>query len=227
MEDYHIPVLRMKFEDAQNIIINYLQSDAFKQSEDAESTQKSVPTLVEINRAGYITDCSQEGDVGHYYNKLINMYTEYKERAFVYGLMKKEHGEKFIKKMNNNTNKIAFEMKHIKDGTEIFNPISVTCARDGPQLPISSEWETSTNMWAQAPHYCVINNYIPSELVIIPEYVNKYTTIPTYTNDYGTCVTIGIDTTKDDCICVVCIDPQYGRQAGGPDGLYQSILENL
>jgi hypothetical protein len=142
--------------------------------------------------------------------------------------MKKKHGEKFIQKMNTNTNKIAFEMKHVKDGTEMFNPITVTSARDGPQLPISSEWESSTNIWVHAPYYYVISNFIPSELVNVPEYINKYTTIPTYQSEDGdTCVDIGIDTTKDDCIYVVCIDPQYGRQAGGPDGLYQSILENL
>lgn len=192
----------MKFEEAQKNMIDYLSSDMFKTREDAESTQKSVPTLIEMNRKGFVTTSSQEGDIDEGYNECNKMYYEIKERAFVQGIMKKVEGFEFIYKMNINTNKIVYYIIKGCESVGLGSRIAVTCSREGEALPLTGPWESYTALYTAYP--AKIYEFTFDCRIDWPP----------------------IDTSED-IIEIMCVDPEYGRQAGGPNGLYQDILAHL
>lgn len=204
----------MKFEKGQLVVMKYLTSDKFKHRDDTESTLTSIPKLLEINKAGFITVNSQEGIIKEGFDEKDDMFYELKERAYVEGFMKRKHGIEFIDKMNMNTNKVAYELRKTGDGKswEFDSRIVVTIYREGPQLPLSAPFEYETCLH-------------PSSAFLAFSFGDDY--YKTYEEEGEEENPGGIDNENDDVIKVVCFDPQYGRQAGGLNGLYQSILDHL
>lgn len=93
----------MKFKDALAHSVKKLQSDEFKERvmiED-DSMMKYVPLLVDINRAGFLTNDSQAGNETNYENGVIT------ERAYIHGFMLEKTAKEFIEKMGISTDKNA------------------------------------------------------------------------------------------------------------------------
>ena len=97
----------MKFTEAINRMIQYLDSDEFKNREDAEDTNKSLKFIKKINKKQYLTFDSQEGIL----NKKYNIH----ERAYIIGFMKKSHAIKYNKNLNSNSNKVAIILYSVPD----------------------------------------------------------------------------------------------------------------
>jgi hypothetical protein len=89
----------MKFTDAVKEMIKYLDSDEFRDREDAENTNRSLKFIKKINKKQYLTFDSQEGILDKKYN--------IHERAYIIGFMKKSHAIKYNKNLNSNYNKVA------------------------------------------------------------------------------------------------------------------------
>lgn len=197
----------MEFEKAQNTIINFLSSDNFKkhfQGIGGEVVIKSIPTLIEITKRGFIRHTSQDGEIKGGLDNKTNMYWIMKDRAYIEGFMKKEQGRIFIENIKTYTNKVAYEVYKSSDVNQDGHntTIDVTLYREGPHYPLSGPFEICNSLFINEPrldYYYYLHSHDKETKKI----------------------------EQNDVIKVVCFDPQYGRQAGGPDGLYQSILENL
>jgi hypothetical protein len=97
----------MNMTDAVDEMIKYLDSEEFKEREDAEDTCKSLKIIKIINKKQYITFDSQEGICDEKYK--IN------ERAYIVGFMKKLHAIKYNKNLNSNSNKVAIIIYTVPD----------------------------------------------------------------------------------------------------------------
>ena len=82
----------MKFKEACAHSVQYLHSDAFKQRvmEEDPKMLKYIPLLVQINKAGFLTNESQAGNEDN--NKLYL----YMERAYISGFMLESTAAEFI-----------------------------------------------------------------------------------------------------------------------------------
>lgn len=124
----------MNFNNAKKRMIKYLESDAFKNREDAQTTLKSIKILQKINQLGFITNDSQEGviETGTISEspspKKRKKYV-IKERAYVTGFMKRNQSKEFVDRMNSLTDKIAFIID-INKNTD--NYIAVTTQNNVP-----------------------------------------------------------------------------------------------
>ena len=97
----------MEFTDAIDRMIKYLDSDEFRDREDAGDTVKSLNFIKKINKKQYLTFDSQEGILDKKYN--IN------ERAYIIGFMKKSHAIKYNMNLNSNSNKVAIIIYTVPD----------------------------------------------------------------------------------------------------------------
>lgn len=198
----------MKFIDAQKKMIENLESDEFKEREDAQTTLKSIPILQSIIRGGIITTGSQEGLILNGYNPDSKRYYHIEERAFVDGFMKHVHAVEFIKWINTHTDKLAIMIR--KEGSAEFEkefwskdltkipriPVTVSGStlRKGGKLELHADTNIFTVMDTKAIEFEQANAHI-----------NK----------------------SENVDLVVCIDLVYGRKATSARGLYKDILEGL
>lgn len=139
----------MKFAEAQKKAIDYLKSDEFQQREDANDTVKSVGVLIEIIKAGFLTENSQEGSIQKGLNKETGKYYEIRERAYLTGFMKKKEAYAFLDKINTNSDKVAFEVISGEDYSD--GRIVVTVSRSGKHLPLTSDFEGFTSLRTELP----------------------------------------------------------------------------
>lgn len=188
----------MKFAEAQKKAIDYLQSDEFQKREDAETTLKSVKTLVEIIKAGFVSENSQEGEFQKGFNKESGNYYQIKERAYLTGFMKKKEALAFLDRMNENTDKVAFVIQATPGEEYAEGRIVVTASRSGKHLPLTSEFEGFTFLRTSLPESTI--DFLKKQA-----HINK----------------------SESVVYVACFDPEYGRQASGKRGLYGDVLRCL
>lgn len=192
----------MRFSTAQKKSIIYLQSDEFKSREDSGDTLSSIPVLIEINNLGLITDQSQEGTISKGYNPDTKRYYRIEERAFVGGCMKEEKAYKFVRKINETSDKIAFVVR--ADSSKEYK--KVWDSGDIPSIPVtvqgSSEKSQASIKELQA--FTIIPLAMPPEVFGKP-----YTEISEKIQE------------------VIVIDPVYGRKATSTKGIYKDVIRTL
>ena len=193
----------MKFADAIKKSIAYLSSDEFKEREDADTTIASIPTLIKINKGGFLTDNSQEGLVLRGKNPETKKTYVIKERAYVSGFMPHAVATKFVEQINTFSDKVAFIIYSNP------SPAFEKAFMGGPvdklpkvTLTISSSGGTP-----------------------FKEVTKIFTVLPTkIVNFQKEAVHLNTSESVD---YVQVFDPQYGRKASAPNGLYKAILAAL
>ena len=193
----------MKFAAAIKKSITYLSSDEFKGRDDAETTVASIPTLIKINKGGFLTDNSQEGLILKGKNPETKKSYVIKERAYVSGFMPHAAAPKFVEHVNTFSDKVAFiiysnpspafEKAFMSGPVDELPKVTLTISSLG-QTPFKEDTKTFTSL--------------PTKIVNFQkEAVHLNTSEPV---DY-----------------VQVFDPQYGRKASAPNGLYKAILAGL
>jgi len=198
----------MKFADAQRKMIQYLDSKEFKEREDAEDTQSSVPILQEIIKGGIITTGSQEGIISTGFNPDSNRYYRIEERAFIIGFMKLEQAHVCMNYINTYTDKVGFivrsepskefDKEFFEGNTKALSSIPVT---------VSGTSKTNTVIKTLSPD-SRLQNVVPSSVVDSEKklaHLNK----------------------SDLSVLVTIFDPVYGRKATSKTGLYNVVIDAL
>jgi hypothetical protein len=190
----------MKFQDAQKFVIKYLESDSFKNREDAQDTIIAIPLLKTINTKGFITQDSQQGINSSGYNSSTGLYYSMKERAYVNGFMKQKDTQKFISWMNTYTDKIAFIVY------QVDNDIDFSIL---PFIPVTVS--------ATGKNKNELNHFVPNTRIrtILPE------------NDIKFLKKTSKLSLKEQIDYISVIDPVYGRKAMNKNGLLSDIIFGL
>ena len=190
----------MKFQDAQKLVIKYLDSNSFKNREDAQTTINAIPLLKTINSKGFITEDSQQGINSSGYNSSSKLYYTIKERAYVNGFMKTKNAKKFISWINNYTDKIAFIVYQVDNDIDfsILPFITVTVSATGKNKNELTNFISNTR----------IRTVLPEKDIT---FLKK---------NYKLNMTDSIE-------YISVIDPVYGRKATNVKGLITSIIDGL
>jgi len=198
----------MKFADAQNKMIEYLNSKEFKDREDAQDTKSSVAILKQIIKAGIITTGSQEGSISTGFNPDSKLYYRIEERAFITGFMKLEKAHVCMNYINTYTDKVGcilrsepskeFEKEFFEGDTKALSSIPVTVSGTSKNNTIIKVLEPFTRLQTVLPSSLI--DFLKKEA-----HLNK----------------------TDSCVFVTVFDPVYGRKATKKDGLYKAILDAL
>ena len=198
----------MRFSTKQKQVIEYLKSDSFKQREDAQSSQGSVPLFIEMIQEGLITTGSQEGIILKGQNPTTKTFYLIKERAFVDGFMRKKKAQAFVQKFNEQTDKIAFIV--YRNPTPDFLKIweSDDLYKDIPKIVVTITGSSKKSLADIEDDKMHDATRIP---LVVPD-----------TWDYE-----GLQDISDDVEVVVIIDPKYGRHAAGNHGLHHDIIKIL
>ncbi len=190
----------MKFKDAQKFVIEYLDSDSFKNREDVQTTIRAVPLLKTINSKGFITQDSQQGINSSGYNSSSELYYSIKERAYVNGFMKRKNAEEFISWMNTYTDKIAFIIYQVDNNIDFsvlpFIPVTVSA--------------TGNNK---------------NELTHFVQKTRIRTVLPE--NDIKFLKKMSKLNLTEPIEYISVIDPVYGRKATSKNGLLSNITDGL
>ena len=197
------PHLKLSFEKAKEWLIEHLESDIFKEREDAQNTISSIPILQEIVKNNMITENSQEGIILKGYNEHSKKFYVIKERAYLSGFMKHDAALKLINYLNRYTDKVAFITMVVP--TEVEGDL-----RDiGANITVTVQASAKT-----------------------AEKATNFTTFsiaPQYVDPRGFAIQKSASNIREDVKVqlVMCFDPQYGRLASSKDGLYADVLKGL
>ena len=102
----------MRFDESTQEAAAWIDAGGLKVEEcysQVSYTAHSV--LADINRLGFLTICSQEGDTSE-------------ERAYIIGFMKRTAAGTFVEKLNRTTDKVAIILHEVRD--DLRSPIPVT-----------------------------------------------------------------------------------------------------
>lgn len=190
----------MKFIEVQKATIKYLESDEFKNREDAQTSIKIIPLLQKINSMGFITDDSQQGLISKGFNEITKNYYEIRERAYVTGFMKSVKAELLTKWINTYTDKVAlivFENNTKKEFNN-FPPIPVTVQASNKNKIKLKEFKPCTQL----------RTVLPDETI------------------NGLKETIKLSKSEN-VEYIVIFDPVYGRHSKNKGGLYESVIKGL
>ncbi len=132
----------MRFDDARKASVKYLESNEFKEREDAEDSQKDLPFLIQMNKHGFLTNNSQPGNEARGKSPMTGKPYHIEERAYVSGFMKTKEGIEFVKKFNANSDKTCFINQVIDEdcapvNTDYWLPLTVS---NGEAFTRSSLW---------------------------------------------------------------------------------------
>lgn len=190
----------MKFKDAQKFVIKYLESDSFKNREDAETTINTIPLLKTINNNGFITENSQQGINSSGYNSSTGLYYSIKERAYISGFMKTQHAVKFTSWINTHTDKVAFIIYQVNKNVDFsklpFIPVTVTA-----------------------------NGKDKSDLTNFKPYTKIRTVLPE--NDITFLKKNSKLNLNESIEYISVIDPVYGRKSTNKNGLISDVIHGL
>lgn len=199
----------MKFDDARKEMVKYLDSNDFKEREDAETTIPAIKILQEINKAGLLTTNSQTGEDEKGYDKETKKYYHIVERAYLDGYMKRERALKVIDYLNTYTDKIAYFIFVNADPAfaKLFFEGSVKAI---PSIPVTV---SGSSIKSQA------------DIKDLSPFTTMPTTLPKSTVDlYKKHVKLN---KSEDVLWVTFIDPEYGRNALKKNGLFTVVLDTL
>ena len=199
------PHLELSFADAQEWLIQHLNSPAFKKRENAEDTISSIPLLQKIVKEGMITQNSQEGTISSGYNKITKIFYKEKQRAYLSGFMKPKESFKFVDWINTYTDKVAFVTAVVS--------IDVDDDLRNTTTPIAVTVSTGSN----------------TKLPENPNDYKKFSVMPQFFDEETfESIKRGSNIRNDVNVYFVNVfDPKYGRLASSKDGLYADVLKGL
>jgi hypothetical protein len=192
----------MRFIGKQRAVIAYLNSDAFRSRQDAQTSLVSIPVFVRMIEMGFITDDSQEGLIKVGYNAETRLHYDIQERAYVLGIMRKDHGKQFVKNINIRTDKVAFIMRI--DPTAYFDAIF--------QRELQPDIVLGRSKTARTPELLAAKDFYEIGSIQLVGPIASYPEIATY---------------DEEVVSVQVFDPVYGRNARSVGGLYRDILNCL
>ena len=198
----------MKFADAQDKMIEYLNSKEFKEREDAEDTQSSVAILNEIIKGGIITTGSQEGIISTGFNPDSKLYYRIEERAFITGFMKLELAHVSMNYINTYTDKVGFIVRS-EPSKEFDKEFFEGDTKALSSIPVTVSGTSKTNTLIKVLHpYSRLQLVLPLSIIDSQKkeaHLNK----------------------SDSCVFVTVFDPVYGRKATNKAGLYKAVVDAL
>lgn len=139
----------MKFSDARQRMIKYLQSEDFTSREDAQTT--NTDNLIQINKKGFLTENSQEGILHSGFNKDTQKYFLIKERAYVTGFMKNSEVEEFVNRINNTTDKVAFSIIPSVKEESSFITVTVSASAESKAKLKTTPLTPATKLFTSLP----------------------------------------------------------------------------
>ncbi len=196
----------MKFEDAKKKMIQILSSSDFSNREDTQDTIKSLKSIIDINKKGFITVDSQEGIIKKGYNKETNKYYEIRERAYINGFMKSDKAKKLVDYINFYTDKIAYivqihndpnYMKYLNNGG-YSSRIDVSVSASSTNKSDLGDFSSDTR-----------------QFLVMPEEQFNFQKKLAHINK------------SEDVLYIATIDPKYGNKSSSKHGLQSVILDAL
>ncbi len=191
----------MRFATKQKQTLAYLDSDEFRSREDADSTLGSINILKKIIQKGLVTDNSQEGLIITGYNPDSKRYYRIEERAYVTGIMKEADAYKFVARINETTDKVAFIVRN--DSSKEYKAL-FDSNKPIPSIPVTVSGTSTTKDGKKS-----MSAFTKLPLAIPTQYLTEVKGITDKVEE------------------VAVFDPQYGRKATSKKGLYQDILNAL
>lgn len=191
----------MRFATKQKQMINTLKSSEFQEREDAVTTIPSLAFLLEINKLGMITTNSQEGIILEGYNPDSKKYYKIEERAYLEGIMKIEEANRFVAKINETTDKVAFLVRSetCKEYKKLYDE------NKNPKIPLTISGTSSTKNGKKDMKY-----FTSMPLAIPDVYMQK-----------------DFKDISEKVELVFVFDPKYGRKASLKSGLYSAVIQTL
>jgi len=198
----------MKFADAQRKMIQYLDSNEFKEREDAQDTLSSVAILQEIIKGGLITTGSQEGLISTGFNPDSKRYYRNEERAHILGFMKLEKAHVCMNYINTYTDKIGFIIRS-EPSKEFEKEFFEGDTKTLSSIPVTVSGTSTSNT--------VIKTLYPDSKLqlVLPSSVVDSDKKHAHLNK------------SDSSVFVTLIDAVYGRKATAKNGLYKAVLDAL
>lgn len=198
----------MKFKEALKESIKYLESDDFKNREDAEDTLPQIHNLIKINKLGLLTTGSQQGRVYQGYNPDTKRYYEIRERAQLSGFMPRVKALHLIEYLNSHTDKIAFFV-HSQPGKEFEKLFYEGNPELIPSIPIT----VSASSLKKVKFTKFFSD--SKNPTIFPESLYNFEKKNAHLNK------------SEDVLLIIIIDPVYGREAPSSNGLYKDVFNAL
>lgn len=202
----------MTFEEAQEVMVNYLSGEEFQTRPDANTTVPVIGTLLEMNRIGLITIGSQAGVTEKGVHEDGTSYFM-NERSEVGGFMRESQCGAVVDWINSRTDKIAVRVNVLptaatainnninKNDIPAFNP-------PGSRIAITIEGKNETDVYPFSSVATVIDK-------------------ETF-DHYRRSMFHGKGTITDEDVCIVeFIDPVYGRGATTEKGLFTEVLQAM
>ena len=198
----------MKFADAQRKMVQYLNSNEFKEREDAQYTLSSVSILQEIIKGGLITNQSQEGVISTGFNPDSKRYYRIEERAFITGFMTLDQAHVCMNYINTYTDKVGFIIRS-EPSKEFEKEFFEGDTKALSSIPVTVSGTSTSNTVIKAL-------YPDSKLqLVLPSSVVDSQKKQAHLNK------------SDSSVFVTIFDPVYGRKATSKGGLYKVVLEAL
>ena len=198
----------MKFADAQRKMVQYLNSNEFKEREDAQDTLSSVSILQEIIKGGLITNQSQEGVISTGFNPDSKRYYRIEERAFITGFMTLDQAHVCMNYINTYTDKVGFIIRS-EPSKEFEKEFFEGDTKALSSIPVTVSGTSTSNTVIKAL-------YPDSKLqLVLPSSVVDSQKKQAHLNK------------SDSSVFVTIFDPVYGRKATSKGGLYKVVLEAL
>ena len=198
----------MKFADAQRKMVQYLNSNEFKEREDAQDTLSSVSILQEIIKGGLITNQSQEGVISTGFNPDSKRYYRIEERAFITGFMTLDQAHVCMNYINTYTDKVGFIIRS-EPSKEFEKEFFEGDTKALSSIPVTVSGTSTSNT--------VIKILYPDSKLqlVLPSSVVDSQKKQAHLNK------------SDSSVFVTIFDPVYGRKATSKGGLYKVVLEAL
>ena len=198
----------MKFADAQRKMVQYLNSNEFKEREDAQYTLSSVSILQEIIKGGLITNQSQEGVISTGFNPDSKRYYRIEERAFITGFMTLDQAHVCMNYINTYTDKVGFIIRS-EPSKEFEKEFFEGDTKALSSIPVTVSGTSTSNT--------VIKILYPDSKLqlVLPSSVVDSQKKQAHLNK------------SDSSVFVTIFDPVYGRKATSKGGLYKVVLEAL
>jgi hypothetical protein len=198
----------MKFADAQRKMVQYLDSNEFKERADAQDTLSSVAILQEIIKGGLITTNSQEGIISTGFNPDSKRYYRIEERAFIIGFMKLEQAHVCMNYINTYTDKIGFIIRS-EPSKEFEKEFFEGNTKGLSSIPVTVSGTSTSNT--------LIKTLYPDSTLqlVLPSSVVDSEKKQAHLNK------------SDSSVFITLIDTVYGRKATAKNGLYKAAIDAL
>jgi hypothetical protein len=191
-----------EFEKAIQHSVAYLQSNEFKNREDVHDSIDSIPSLVNMNRLGFLTVASQPGIATKGKNHQTGKQYAIKQRAYVNGFMKQKDAEEFVELFNTDlhNDKVCLVYTIVDDEKSI---VSGAFQSRPLRLPLTID---------------------TGKVVTRDDFTIPKTNVKNIAQEVGLLIS---DEDWDDLVLLTCFDSKWNRHALNHSGLHQHIIKTL